>query len=128
MSKKLIIVIALLAVAAFIAWRKGWFAKVGAVEITTTPIAPNTGDTDSIINGTSMNTLEKERCRAMVQYIEKAAKAGTWSMKTTSDRALKNGVTLNQQIVMDAVWQMYEKQNLFGKEYADRINNEIKSM
>ena len=127
--KKTIIIIALLAVAFFLAWKKGWFGKSKTVVVTETGEAGKDGMTvDAIIESTSMTAQEKEKCRGWVATIEKALKKGTWSIADVQKRAKTNGVDWNQQLVLEACWQMHTTQNLFGKEYYDQLSKEIKSL
>lgn len=125
--KKRIILIVLLVAAAFIAWKKGLFAKLtGSVETTAEASeAPADDSVDSIIERTSMTVQEKERCRRWASEIARMAKNGKWDIATS---ALKNGVTFNQEIVRAAVWQMCVTDSIFGKDYADTIMCEINQM
>lgn len=134
MNKKTIIIIILVAVAVFIAWRMGWFAKTGATVAVTDPSSGSgstgTTSTDDIINATSMTAQEREKCRGWVKEIENAIKQGRngWSYAALSDKAVRNGISYNQQLVISAIWQMYETAKLFGQEYAQKIISEINQM
>ena len=133
MSKKTVILIILLVVAAFIAWKKGLFAKLtGGSSTNYTPAEPasaSTDDLEGIIEQTSMTAIEKKRCLEWAKNIENWARNNDkWTVKGVEDKAIQNGVTYKQQIVLDAIWQMHVSDNLFGKDFANKIMTEVKSM
>lgn len=131
MSKKRIILILLLVVAAFIAWRKGLFAKLtGKTGGGSTPGAP---EAEPVINSSSdpdkfnqelksfmarMNNLagklgltpnEKENFLTLVRNIYVWCHDDNedhWSAAVMATTARNNGFTLDQQYALSALWAM----------------------
>ena len=131
MNKKTIIIIILLAVAAFIAYRKGWFAKLTASDTaapdTIPDPSPSASGTDDIINATTMTEYEKEKCRGWVRTVERAISNGSWSMEHFNAQMVEYGRTYNQEIVAAAIYQMYASANppILSKERAQKLMNEV---
>ena len=131
MNKKTIIIIILLAVAAFIAYRKGWFAKLTASDTaapdTIPDPSPSALGTDDIINATTMTEYEKEKCRDWVRTIERAIKNGSWSIDSVYKQMSDYNRTYNQEIVAEAIYQMYESADpqILSLERAKRLIKEV---
>ena len=131
MNKKTIIIIILLAVAAFIAYRKGWFAKLTASDTaapdTIPDPSPSSSGTDDIINATTMTEYEKEKCRGWVRTVERAIKNGSWSIDSVYKQMSDYNRTYNQEIVAEAIYQMYESADpqILSLERAKRLINEV---
>lgn len=131
--KKTVLIIIILVALAYIAWRRGWFAKTTLVEGKVEGMAdPGTGEltTDEIIARTSMTEYEKSKTREWVNYILKAIKSGnkSWTYEAIAKNANERGITFNKQLVRSATYQLYATVKIFGKEYWEKISAEIIAM
>lgn len=131
MKKKTIIIIVLLVAAAFIAWKKGLFAKLFGGANTMPAVndvtQPSDLSADDIVTGTSMLEYEKEKCREWVRNIENQLKNGNWSAADFQKRMSANSTNYNQQLVLDALYQMYQHDTI-TREYYQKIAKEVKSL
>lgn len=130
MNKKTIIIITVLVVLGYLAWKKGWFAKQpNTTTLVDDALSSGNKSLQEVINGTSMTENEKEKTLSMAQSIIAALKAGNtnWSYSQLKAKADANGVSFNQQVVISATFELYQK-GLFGKEYWDGVVKEIKAM
>ena len=127
MNKKTIIIIILVAVAVFIAWRMGWFAKSETTVNAAAGDAGFDGSTDAIINKTTMTEYEKEKCRGWVRTVERAISNGNWSMEHFNAQMVEYGRTYNQELVAAAIYQMYAsaKPQILSQERAQKLMNEV---
>lgn len=131
--KKTVLIIIILVALAYIAWRRGWFAKTALVEGKVEGMAnPGTGDltVDEIIARTSMTEYEKDKARKMANSILNAIKSGNsnWTYEAMAQNANKNNITFNKQVVRSATYQLYKSAKIFGKEYWEKISAEIIAM
>ena len=133
MSKKRIILILLLVVAAFIAWRKGLFAKLfgngGSTAVTgstpsgTNPVVVTTttpeqfnqelksfmARQDVLADKLGLTGSVKEEFLALVRNIYVWCHDDNeekWSAAETAVKARNNGFTLDQQYALNAIWAM----------------------
>lgn len=73
----------------------------------------DTSDSDSIISQLSLSSNKKSSLKKWVKQIRSAASSGKggWSTANLKASAKNNGVTYEQQLVIAALWQMYQTSN-----------------
>ena len=73
----------------------------------------DTSDSDSIISQLSLSSNKKSSLKKWVKQIRSAASTGKggWSTANIKASAKNNGVTYEQQLVIHALWQMYQTSN-----------------
>lgn len=103
-NKKLIIVLIVVAVAAFLLWRRS-----KASEEDPTVVNDDSGSAadhtslDYILSHITFNSQERQKIESVRQAMETAT---TWRQKIAAD-AYKNGLSFDQQLVLDALWLLY---------------------
>ena len=67
-------------------------------------------DTNSIIDNLSMTSSLKTKTKSWVKHINSqvASSSGGWSKTKLQDSANDRGITYSQQLVLSALWQMYQ--------------------
>ena len=81
--------------------------------LTTTASEIDTSNSDSIISQLSLSSNKKSSLKKWVKQIRSAASSnkGGWSTANLKASAKNNGVTYEQQLVISALWQMYQTSN-----------------
>lgn len=87
-------------------------------------------DTDSIISETSMSSDLQTKARNWVNTINKAASnnASGWSWTKIDQSASSSGITQAQQVVVSALWQMYQTSGYITKDQCSKFSNEVKNL
>lgn len=132
MSKKRILIILLILAAAYIAWRKGLFAKLtgnagstagGAANGDPEPIVPSSSNPDlfnkelnsfvsrqkKIASKLGLTAVEKEKFMVLVRSIYVWCHDDDedhWTAEKMAATARNNGFTLDQQYAISALWAM----------------------
>lgn len=103
-EKKHIIIALVVAVAAWLLWKKGVFSKAiaDATGIAASPIDP-ADSLEGVIAASGMTTAEARFVRDMEKAVEKSL---TWKA-SIEDKAKDRGLTYYQMLALDAMWQMY---------------------
>lgn len=86
----------------------------------------DTSDSDSIISQLSLSSNKKSSLKKWVKQIRSAASSnkGGWSTANLKASAKNNGVTYEQQLVIAALWQMYQTSNEISSS-ENKTNTEI---
>lgn len=104
MKKKTIIILAIVAVAAYLLWKKGVFSKNTAASSGDTP-APgvDVNSVEAIIAASGMTSTDASVVRKFVAKTEASA-----ARKAEIERkAIERGYTYAQMVVLDALWSKY---------------------
>lgn len=99
------------------------------------PLTPSdseidTSDSDSIISQLSLSSSKKSSLQKWVKQIRSAASSnkGGWSVAGVKSSALANGVTYEQQLVLHALWQMYQTTSEISKNECSKNSEIVKSL
>lgn len=103
-EKKHIIIVLVVAVIAWLLWKKGVFSKAltDATGIAASPIDP-ADSLEGVIAASGMTTAEARFTRDMAQSVEKSL---SWKA-SIEEKAKERGLTYWQMLCIDAMWQMY---------------------
>ena len=144
MKKQTLIIIIIAAAAAYVLYRRGVFSSAPAtVGGTTDPDPSPVGgygtdktDTDSITDALSLTATDRRKVKDMACHISKCVSTttGGWNRSSILDKAADNGVTFEQQIVIEALWQVLvypintSNRNEYAKAKArfDTLQTEVK--
>lgn len=101
MKTKTIVIALVVALAAFLVWwmlkkKKEAPYKVGSSD-------PTTGTVDYIIANVPFTNAEIRKIRA----VQSTVNASKTSLESMREKAAKKGNTLDEQIVLDAIWLLY---------------------
>lgn len=99
-KKHIIAILIVVAVAAWLLWKKGVFSKVGDSTGTDTVTG---GGIDPIIAASGMTTSDARFVRSYAAKIESSLS----DKADTEDKAIRRGYTYEQMVVLDALWTKY---------------------
>lgn len=85
----------------------------------------NLNDTNSIINATSMSETKRKACKSMVRHIESRIAKGEWSKANVNEQADDNGVTYEQQMVLNSIYQMWATASSLTQKQYETYREEI---
>lgn len=85
----------------------------------------NLNDTNSIINATSMSETKRKACKSMVRYIESQIAKGEWSKANVNKQADDNGITYEQQMVLNSIYQMWATTSSLTQKQYETYREEI---
>lgn len=100
-NTKTIVIALVVALAAFLVWWMLKKKKDGAY--TAGSSDPATGTVDYIIANIPFTNAEIRKIRA----VQSTVNASTTSLENVRSKAARNGRTLDEQIVLDAIWLLY---------------------
>ena len=136
MNKKIIIIIVLVvAVLGFFAWKKGWlggsksFAATGN-DLGTVGSDADLDNTNSICENLNLDDDERVLLKRWIRHITEAANNGDggWSVAELKRKAKTRSITLHQQIVLSAAYQMYATGQQITEDRYQEIADEIFDM
>lgn len=117
MKKQTLIIIIIAAAAAYVLYRRGVFSSAPATVGGTTDPDPSPvggygtdkNDTDSITDALSLSATDRLRVKDMAAHISSCVNttSGGWNRSSILDKADDNGVTFEQQTVIEALWQVF---------------------
>ena len=109
-NKKTIIIVVVVAVAAFLLWKQGVFGKgdAGAESADTPTTAP---DDPTSLNYILTHVSFTQREREKIEAVRKAADASEMSYQSIMAKANTNGRSFDQQLVLTAIWLLYTVDN-----------------
>lgn len=90
----------------------------------------DTSNSDSIISQLSLSSNKKSSLKKWVKQIRSAASSnkGGWSTANLKASAKNNGVTYEQQLVISALWQMYQTSNEISSSENNTNTEIVKSL
>ena len=90
----------------------------------------DTSNSDSIISQLSLSSNKKSSLKKWVKQIRSAASSnkGGWSTANLKASAKNNGVTYEQQLVIAALWQMYQTSNEISSSENNTNTEIVKSL
>lgn len=93
-------------------------------------IDTDTSDSDSIISQLSLSSSKKSSLQKWVKQIRSAASSnkGGWSTANLKASAKNNGVTYEQQLVISALWQMYQTSSEISQNECSKNSEIVKSL
>ena len=98
--------------------------------LTSTASEIDTSNSDSIISQLSLSSNKKSSLKKWVKQIRSAASSGKggWSTANLKASAKNNGVTYEQQLVIAALWQMYQTSNEISSSENNTNTEIVKSL
>ncbi|MBR0323136.1 MAG: hypothetical protein IIX06_01435 [Bacteroidales bacterium] len=98
--------------------------------LTSTASEIDTSNSDSIISQLSLSSNKKSSLKKWVKQIRSAASSnkGGWSTANLKASAKNNGVTYEQQLVIAALWQMYQTSNEISSSENNTNTEIVKSL
>ena len=98
--------------------------------LTSTASEIDTSNSDSIISQLSLSSNKKSSLKKWVKQIRSAASSnkGGWSTANLKASAKNNGVTYEQQLVISALWQMYQTSNEISSSENNTNTEIVKSL
>lgn len=102
-SKKTIIIAIVAAVAAYLLWKKGKEGNVASLGDATLTAAPDTTSLNYILTHVSFTADERKK----IEALRKAAEASEMTYQGIVAKANANGLSYDQQLVLDAIWLLY---------------------
>ena len=128
----LLIGLLLAGVAAYFFLRK----KDAAVQTTSSDLNLNSSklldlnSTDSVIDNLSLTSDLNKKAKNWVKTIKNAISSGSngWSKNSQQKKARDNGFTYSQQLVMSALWQMYETSSYITLDDYYKYESELESL
>lgn len=98
--------------------------------LTSTASEIDTSNSDSIISQLSLSSNKKSSLNKWVKQIRSAASSGKggWSTANLKASAKNNGVTYEQQLVIAALWQMYQTSNEISSSENNTNTEIVKSL
>lgn len=85
-------------------------------------------DTDSIVDHLSLSSSLKTKAKKWVKEIKNAVKNGKWNESTLKTNAKNRGVTYQQQLVISALWQMYETSGYITQSEYNKYSEEVENL
>ena len=85
-------------------------------------------DTDSIVDHLSLSSSLKTKAKKWVKEIKNAVKNGKWNESTLKTNAQNRGVTYQQQLVISALWQMYETSGYITQSEYNKYSEEVENL
>ncbi|MBR5782022.1 MAG: hypothetical protein IKY27_08610 [Bacteroidales bacterium] len=96
------------------------------------PLSPasalDKSDTDSIVDHLSLSSSLKTKAKKWVKEIKNAVKNGKWNESTLKTNAQNRGVTYQQQLVISALWQMYETSGYITQSEYNKYSEEVENL
>ena len=109
-NKKTIIILIVVVVAAYLLWKKVKENGTGTNSQGTEPVANTTADKTSLSYILSHITFTSEE-RAMIESKRQACEASETTRQKYLEEAARKGYSLDQMIVLKAIWVLYNPSN-----------------
>lgn len=124
-NKKTIIIVIVVAVAAFLIWRKRKGSAGGSSETEPVP-GSGTGTTslDYILSHINFNGTERNKIESMRQACENSK----IQRQSIEAKAYQNGLSFDQQLVCDAIWNLYTKNGQWTNDRGWKLNSQVKKL
>ncbi len=126
MNKKTVIIILVIIVAGFLIWRNRKGTPVygtDASALSEPSDSPNTS-LDYILSHVELNSVEREK----IDRVRQKLTPGTAFYQNIQAKAYKNGLSFDQQMVCDAMWQLYKIDNRIDFDEYYRVVKEVKKL
>lgn len=124
-SKKLIIVIIVVAVAGYFVWKKmkenGGGLSVGDSSLTS---EPDHTSLDYILTHINFTSAERNKIEAVRQAVEAS---NNWKQSVQA-KANQNGLSFDQQLVCEAIWLLYTSDGHWTNDRGWKLVNEVKNL
>ena len=128
-EKKTIVIIVIVAVAAFLLWKRYKGNRAQASDVGTSADTDTTGTSgnvslDYILTHINFNTEERKKIEEVRNSIENS----TMWHQSVEAQAYQNGISFDQQLVCSALWLLYNKNGKWINDRGWRLSSETKKL
>lgn len=126
LEKKHIIIALVAVVALWFLWKKGLFGKLVSKAGAETPSegGPSAIDLEYVLTHIAFNATE----RAKIEEVRKKTESDDSWRQSIQAKANKNGFSYDQQLAMDAIWLLYQKDGKWTDDRGWKLIAEIKNL
>ena len=123
-SKKTIIIIIVAAVAAYLVWKKTRGSGSDAAEEVSVGSDTDTKSLDYILSHIAFNSAERNK----IESLRQAAETSAITRQNIQAKAYNNGYSFDQQLVLEALWNLYHKNNSWTDDRGWKLSKQVQAL